>query len=206
MRSIEERNKLVEEHLELAEGLARKKHRAVHKTIQLFELVSAAYMGLVDAADRYETHKVHADAKRPFETYATWRIQGEMNDFLREWAWGTRDEPEYMGSIDRPISSGDDPESRETRWLRDLIVASDLLPFDELNGPELFDKLIRGLTPKVKRIFQLRFLENMTMKEVADAVEVSESRVSQILSHETQYLRRVWTDREDELWEELPTG
>ena len=204
MRSIEERNALVVTHLGLAEKLAKRRFSTVNKTVQEAELLSAAYVGLVDAASRYDEAKVNVKAKRPFRCYATVRIIGEMNDYLRGCNWAPRNEsdPKKMNSLERPLKEKGDG-THEVRLLRDMISANEPLPIDELNGDELFDKIIRSLPQREKMIFKLKFLHELTMKEVAAVVNLSESRISQILSDWTEFLRAVWDSRANELWEEM---
>ncbi len=201
MRSIEERNALVEEHLGLAETLAGRRHRNVHRTVQLGELLSAAYEGLLDAANKFDANKVNARAKHPFRCYATTRIIGEMNDYLRSCSWGTRGNHRKAHSIDTVPSYYKDGGQVVT--LREVLPARERSPIDQLNGRELFDKLIRSLPRREKMVFKLRFLNSLTMKQVAEVVGISESRVSQILSQNTMFLRDVWEGKLHELWNEV---
>ncbi len=201
MRSIEERNALVEEHLDLAEHLARLRHRSVHRTVQLGELLSAAYEGLLDAANKFDTNKVNAKAKYPFRCYARTRITGEMNDYLRSCNWGTRGKHRKAHSIDTVPGYYDDGGQVVT--LREVLPARERPAIDELNGRELFNKLIRSLPKREKMVFKLRFLNSLTMKEVAKVVGISESRVSQILSQNKLFLKDVWGSKLYELWDEV---
>jgi len=204
MRSIEERNAIIEEHLALAKNLASQRFKTVHPTVQLGELLSAAYYGLLDAADRFDESKVNPKAKRPFEAYARSRIHGEMNDYLRSCNWGTRSDPQYLVSLDRRAYSSAHSNERfdEASSLGDMCASEDRPVADKLNSEELFNKIIRSLPKREKRVFQLRYLYGLTMKEIAQCVDLSESRVSQILSQSTEHLHSVWGDRSQFLWEE----
>jgi len=72
---------LVIDHMPLANNLAKKKSQSVPKNISLDELKSAAYMGLVDAASKFDDKK-----GVPFSCYARIRISGEMKDYLRSFS------------------------------------------------------------------------------------------------------------------------
>jgi len=202
MRSIEERNALVEEHLGLAKELAKRRYGTVPRTVQYKELLSAAYMGLVDAAARYNEGKVNEMAERPFRCYARWRIQGEMNDYLRSCKWGTRNKPRKKWSLEQPLNAGFFTD--EVVTLRDCLTTQELSPIDHLNSNELFNKIIRSLPKREKQVFRLYFVKNLTMQEIGTAIGVCESRVSQIISIQLKFLKQTWEDRAAELWDELP--
>ena len=122
-----------------------------------------------------------------------WRTQrGNTHDMVEDLI-STETVTRYSGDnrSGRPLSLGDTFHSRD----RSIV--------DQLNGRELFEKIIRCLPQREKRVFRLRYLYTLTMKEIADCVDISESRVSQILSQNTRYLRKVWSNRGDELWDEV---
>ncbi len=201
MRTIEERNALVEEHLGLAETCANRRYKSVNRTVQLGELLSAAYEGLIDAANKFDADKVHVRAKQPFRCYATTRITGTMNDYLRSCNWGTRGKHRQAHSIDTTASCYEDGGQVVT--MRETLPSRERHAVDQLNGREIFNKLIRSLPNREKMVFKLRFLNNLTMKQVADVAKISESRVSQILSQNTIFLKDVWKGKLHELWYEV---
>ena len=209
MRSIEERNIIVEQHIQLATRLAERRYKSVHRSVVFGDLLSAAYSGLIDAATKFNQDLVNPQAKRPFEAYAAQRIAGEMNDYLRSCNWGTRGNPQRLMSLEReayPNVGGNVHnwgEGGHSPKVSDTCMSNERTVVDHLNGEELFDKVIRCLPHRDKWVFRLRFLAGLTMKEVADVVEISESRVSQILSQDTEYLRFIWTGKIDELWGEI---
>jgi len=77
------RDELILQHLSLADKLAWIQIKYTRR-IDVDELKSAAYMGLVLAADKYQ------DDISSFVTYATTKINGSMKDYVRELKWGTR--------------------------------------------------------------------------------------------------------------------
>lgn len=203
MRSIEERNAIVGEHLQLAKALAGSRYKTVNHTVQYGELLSAAYQGLINAAELFDMAKANPKAKRPFECYARRRIRGQMDDYLRACNWGTRTYTPKVISTETVTRYSGDNRSGRPLSLGDTFHSRDRSIVDQLNGRELFEKIIRCLPQREKRVFRLRYLYTLTMKEIADCVDISESRVSQILSQNTRYLRKVWSNRGDELWDEV---
>lgn len=198
MRNVCERNALVEQHLNLAHCLAKKRHRSVSPCVQFDELLSAAYSGLIDAASKYEEAKAHEKAKYPFPAYARIRIVGEMNDYLRSCNWGSRKNPQHMLSLNAKITRNDNRELFRT----DMLYDDSKCVVDHLNSRELFEKIIRGLPVTAKHVFRLRYLEDLTMKEVAEKLDISESRVSQLISQHSDYLKDALRNRSHELWDE----
>lgn len=75
---------LIVSHIYLADKMAKSKKRKLHH-ISLEELQSAAYFGLVQAANKYNQENNDC-----FAAFAVWRIAGAIKDYLRELSWGTR--------------------------------------------------------------------------------------------------------------------
>lgn len=79
--TIEERNELVINYIPLANKIANQKNKLTPKCVSLEELKSAAYFGLLDAANKF-----NPEANCSFATYAKFRIIGEIKDYLRKGA------------------------------------------------------------------------------------------------------------------------
>ena len=73
-----ERKQMVINFLPLANSIASKKKSKLPKFIDLEELKSVAYLGLVDAANKFDVNKSPS-----FAAYAQIRIFGEIQDYLR---------------------------------------------------------------------------------------------------------------------------
>ncbi|MGY6697217.1 MAG: sigma-70 family RNA polymerase sigma factor [Roseinatronobacter sp.] len=78
-------DKLVAAHYDLARKIAWHVHGRVGKRVEIDDLLQVAYLGLLDAARRYE---VKPDT--PFAAYAGIRIRGAVTDYLRGLAGMTR--------------------------------------------------------------------------------------------------------------------
>lgn len=78
-KAQEERNRFVTEHLALVVHIAKQFKRRLPQHIDLNELISEGFIGLIDAANRYDPH-LGASSQQ----YAKIRIQGAMFDFLRK--------------------------------------------------------------------------------------------------------------------------
>jgi RNA polymerase sigma factor for flagellar operon FliA len=75
----------VTDYLALVRAIARRMHRTLPRHIDLDDLISAGYLGLVDAAEKFQESK-----QTQFRSYAEFRVRGAILDSLRELDWGTR--------------------------------------------------------------------------------------------------------------------
>jgi RNA polymerase sigma factor FliA len=78
-------DKLVTAHYDLARKIAWHVHGRVGRRVEIEDLLQVAYLGLLDAAQRYE-----AKPDTPFAVYASIRIRGAVTDYLRGLAGMTR--------------------------------------------------------------------------------------------------------------------
>lgn len=146
-----ERNELIVQNLSLANRIASSHFKKTPPCVQLDELQSAAYMGLVDAARKF-------DGSKPFEIYAAYRIFGEMKDYLRKLKWGGKNLNFKMESID--------PEQFDLKTEFCL---------------EGFEDLCKDVTEKQKEIFRLYYVSCFTLTEISTKMGLSLTRVHQLL-------------------------
>src|SRR6478735_7123632 len=76
---------LIDKHLALVQGIARKVKRTVGASIELDDLIGYGSKGLVEAAERYDGR-----AGVSFTTFAYYRIRGAMYDGVRAMGWYSR--------------------------------------------------------------------------------------------------------------------
>lgn len=99
-----DRDRLVEENLDLVRSIAGKLKRSLGRNLDLDELVAYGSKGLVEAASRFDSGKGVT-----FSTFAYYRIRGAMLDGLRAMGWYSRaDYARYRA------------EERATEYLRSL--------------------------------------------------------------------------------------
>jgi RNA polymerase sigma factor (sigma-70 family) len=169
-------NELVLNHIYLADQIAINKARNLY-TIRIDELKSAAYLGLVDAASKYDVEKCNS-----FPAYASLRIYGSIQDYLRELSWGGR-------SNRLKVTSGDE----------DVLEQGS----DDPDQEEMFDFLIEQLDDRSRKIVSLYYRSEWKIKDIAKEIGVNESRISQILSQAREELRAKWSEQEAELWSDV---
>lgn len=172
MRNLVERDLLIERYIPLAKKLARKKQRSLPH-INIDEFVSAAFLGLVDAANRYE------EGKGKFGPYARLRINGEIQDYLRSLGFGSK------GSVSRGCTQFD---SLDASTADGEPIVSFLAARTDRDLRVVFEEAVEGLEQEGQDILRLRFYEEQPLGEIGRKLGVSESRVSQRIS---QYRRQL---------------
>jgi len=79
-----QREELVESFLPLVRLIAERIHRRLPPGMDLESLIQAGVMGLLEAVERYDPNR------GMFQTYARYRIQGEIMEYLRSLDWVSR--------------------------------------------------------------------------------------------------------------------
>lgn len=82
---IEAYEGLMEAYLPLVEIIASKMKSHLPAQIEIGDLVSEGFLGLVDAIGKFDPSRGWK-----FETYASSRIRGEITDYLRDYDWVSR--------------------------------------------------------------------------------------------------------------------
>lgn len=160
--------------LDLVHRLARRKAAQCPSQVDERDLISAGYLGLVDAARRWDPRR------GPFRRFASTRVLGSMLDQLRK----------------------DDPLSRSARARGDYapeIVSLDAARDpDEVADPRVappstarleWEELLGLLAShRLRMVVDLRFRVGLTLREVGLVLGLSEPRVWQL---EAQALARL---------------
>ncbi len=213
-----ERDRLVHESWPLVRRVALQVASRLPAQVELSDLTQAGFLGLLDAASRYDAAKGVR-----FSTYAELRIRGSILDGLRELDWVPRSvrrrrreleaasgrlearlgrapsETELAVELDLSVSdlARIEPvaEMVETTDELDSLVRDPhaIDPHEVLAHRELFRILvdaIDSLTEKERLVMTLYYYEDLTMKGVGEVLGVNESRVSQIHKKAVRTLRR----------------
>lgn len=168
-------DELIVNHMDLADRIACNKSRKI-SCINRDELKAAAYMGLVEAANRYDS--LLCDS---FEAFAYIRINGAISDYLRELTWG----------------------SRKNRKTVEKYTIEELFDIDCSVDEEFFENVTCQLPHNFKRVLRLRYIEGWKLKEIADEFGVGQPRISQLISKAKNLVRHFWLGKESELWAEV---
>lgn len=107
------RDRLVMAHVGLVKALAQRLAQRLPSQIEVSELVSVGVLGLVEAANRYQS-----SLGVPFDAFARRRIHGAMLDALREVDWAPRSLRRLRRDVDGAIARlrhelGREPQEHE---------------------------------------------------------------------------------------------
>lgn len=172
--TTQERHALIMDHVSLAEKIAKSRKKKLSQ-VSYDELKSAAYLGLVEAANHYNPQENDC-----FAAYAVWRIIGAVRDYLREISWGPRSKPVKMAEV--------------------FVYEEHLFDQQIMDKTGFFEEVIRQLPTVNKTVLKLYYQEGMRIKDIASDMSVHQSRVSQILSDSRSRLRNIWKEQQAELW------
>lgn len=175
-------NELVEQYMPLANKLAQQAKRTLPKFVDIEDLKSAAYLGLVEAGSRY-----NAELSVAFSTFAYPRIFGAIRDYLREQGWIRK------GDLTPVLSLDLRSKESEEYTLGDLIEAK---PESESETEESFEVITINLDKKAKQVLRSYFIDENSMKEVGEKFNVSESRISQLIKQYQDRIKENWDEVE----------
>jgi len=171
------RQKLVVDYMYLAERIAFKKKRSVPPQVSVEELKAAAYLGLVDAAEKYK------EGIGNFPTYAYYRISGAIIDYLRELGWGKSNNRKSAVSLDAEVS--------DEFSIKDTLEARTIRSSDEF-----FAEISKELPQKATGILKSYYMDGQSLREIAETCHVTESRISQLMSSYRGHIKRRWNKNE----------
>lgn len=173
---------LVEQNLKLATLIALDHHRALPPHVELDDIQQAARMGLIEAALRFD-----ASRGATFDTFARWRINGAIRDYLRGL--------DVVSKGDRArINAG---EASEVVHLNvdDLYTeprAVQRSPEDASIAAQITAQiatLIEGLSLRQRTIVREYYFHEQTMSQIGEGFGVKEARISQVHKQAIEQLR-----------------
>lgn len=221
-KSEESESKLIEYYRYLVtfhvDRIAVKLPVNVHKD----DLVSFAYMGLLDAI-----HKFESDRDLKFDTYASFRIRGSIIDGLRKEDWLPRAQREKTKKVEKAMMALEQQLQRtptateiaeklmmtkeEVEVLMKDMMFSQVLSIDQPMKTEDIDvnegigyaipddasiqpdevmidtevkeelvETIKQLNENEQLVISLFYVEELTMTEIGDVLQLTTSRISQI--------------------------
>lgn len=96
---MEERERLILEHLPQVRLIARRIHERLPESVSLEDLISTGTLGLIAAIDRFDpSHNVK------LKTYAEYKIRGAILDSLRGLDWAPRQQRKRAKQIESAIA------------------------------------------------------------------------------------------------------
>ena len=169
--SIEARNILIEHNLRLVVYVAKRFENDIYN---LEDLILIGTLGLIKGINTYKT-----DKNIKLATYASRCIENEILMYLRK-----KQRQKTEVSLDEPLNK--DYDGNEL-LLSDVISDEPTHLIDEINFEEdkkSLQECLQELKPREKEILEMRFglndNEELTQKEVADFLGISQSYISRL--------------------------
>lgn len=159
-------------------GYIAKKYLA---SLESFEdLVSIAKIGMIKAYNTFDHTKNYK-----FTTYASRCMINEINLYMRtKCKWDRQvylEEPLAVDEDGNPITKMDIMVAEDTDILEHIIEAEEL---------EVLHKALSKLKSTYKQVLELKYKNNMTQREVAKIVGVSQAHISRIEKKALKQLRK----------------
>jgi RNA polymerase sigma factor for flagellar operon FliA len=221
-----DRDRLVEDHLDLVRSIAAKVRRSLSHTLDMEDLVAYGSKGLVEAASRFDPSQGVS-----FSTFAHYRIRGAMFDGMRAMGWYSRSDSaryraevhanEYLRNLaDRPAgqaSEAADPAKTleeiaevlaglATVHITSLEAAAsatdERLPppdrhLEQLHMQSRARQAVEKLPEQERRLMQLYYFEDRNLESVSVELGMSKSWASRLHARAVEHLRKL-LDAEDD--------
>lgn len=201
---------LIHQYMGLSQSLAQQVWRTAPHALELDELCGIAYLGLVSAARRWEPYCSERGfspyALEYFKTFVVRRVRGALIDAIRSGDWATRSlrtrakalqaagQDKGVPEKELAVRSGMTvQEVRNTiRGMAQRPVSLEAEELDPVSGrgveSDAFTSgvlgtvvgTIRDLAPDQQIVLTLHYFQGLQLQEVARAMGISESRVSQL--------------------------
>lgn len=168
-------NKLVEQYIPLANKLAYQRKKTLPKFVDIEDIKSAAYLGLVEAAFRF---KPKMGVK--FSTFAYIRIFGSICDYIRSQCLLKK------GNLE-PILSLESFNDEDDCCLKEIIESN---TDSKIKNEEYFDFITFNMNKNIKSIIREYFFENYSMKDIGEKRDLTEGRISQIISAQKKLIKK----------------
>ncbi|ADW18387.1 RNA polymerase, sigma 28 subunit, SigD/FliA/WhiG [Desulfobulbus propionicus DSM 2032] len=226
---LDDRSQLIRENMPLVELVVQRMTPQVPSFMTKEDMISAAMVGLVDAANKFDPTK-----GVKFKTFAEYRVRGAIFDEMRKLDWFSRSMRDKQNTLTQTMlrlerQLGRSPEEEEMARemalsideYRDLLAEvshlgcvslhetldhtedgrSFLDSLEDIGGPvpdDLLEKeemtrvmaeILEELSEKERLVIALYYYEELTQKEIAEVLSVSEGRVSQLHSQALLKLR-----------------
>lgn len=166
------RNALIESHLPLVSGIARRLHRSLPPWVQLDDMIQVGRLALVEAAERFEPRRGVT-----FAIFARYRIRGAIIDHLRT-RCRYNAEVEFQDDVEILQSHEPPPDVC-------LLIAEQ---------HQSIDGLMAQLPPVQRRVIAL-VMEGYTAPEIAGMTNSTPEAVYRASTRARSNLRKILGDR-----------
>ena len=171
----------VEDYIPLVKKIASSIYKRLpdYSEVEFDDLVGAGYVGLMEVKQHFDENK-----KTSFGTYASILIRGRILDYLRTLDVRTKEEKDEGVNRRKTLSIEEFISESIKEDRLSFLGTDDENPFDRLEKKELMEIVARAidsvLNDSEKIVLSLFFKEGLKQKEIADIMNVTPARVTQI--------------------------
>ena len=194
------RDKLIIQYIYLTRYVIGRVKMNLPQTFSLEDITSFGVEGLIDAIEKYTP-----DKGARFETYALMRIRGTIIDKIRSQDWvprSTRKKIKEIKLVAENLKQSLGRAATTTEIANAMGMEKEKIESllaEETQVGSLYDK-IKRLPERERMIMVLYYHENMTLKEIGETINVSESRVCQLHAQAIMKLKNILsTKRSDRM-------
>lgn len=178
--------KLIEDNIDYAKKIAKKRWEGVKHKYTLDEIESCAYMGLVKAAKNFIEEK-----NIKFKTYCSKCIN---NTITKEIIDDKRFNKSRGIKLEQPIVSLNQINNENGKPVEFIVLIEDKEnSFETLLNNYEVDKLLRILSDSEREIVEMYFLRDMMQEEIAELLDVNQSTVSRNIKNSLEKIRSCLT-------------
>ena len=170
---------LIERYLPLARALSRRVRMVDSPLSDSDDLASAAFLGLIDAVDRFEPGR-----GVPFEAYAALRIRGAIIDELRR----VDERGRSAEATPRAVSLDGLVEEEWTLFLAADDEVDAKFDHEDLCGR--VEGALATLPPRQREVLARYYADSLTLREAGLRMGISEARACQLHGRAIVNLRR----------------
>lgn len=156
-----------------------------NRVVSVDDFIQWGWFGMRRAIERFDPTRGIS-----FKSFASPHIRGAMIDGLRNWNWVPRGERDKGGEIPRFISSDQDDDRAGESWASQLkeMTAADTAS-DQLEQVDQVNNLTKCLPELHQQVMRMWALTGLDQVQIARAIGVSESYVSQIFNKSIELLK-----------------
>jgi len=226
---LDDRSQLIRDNMPLVELVVQRMVPQVPSFMTREDMISAAMVGLVDAANKFDATK-----GVKFKTFAEYRVRGAIFDEMRKLDWfsrSMRDKQNHLAQtmlhLERKFGRSPEEDEMAQEMAMTIDEYHDLLcqvshlgcvslhetldhtdegrsfldSLEDIGGPapvDIIEKeemariiadILEELSEKERLVIALYYYEELTQKEIAEVLSISEGRVSQLHSQALLKLR-----------------
>lgn len=185
-----DRERLILDHLDYASAICRSMARRLPPKVDREDLASAARLGLVDAARRYNPSE-----GTTFRTFSARRIRGAILDYLRNIDHLTRSQRREQRNGERAYPHVRSLNALAALWRSEIVYDTECEPSERReqrrnrHAEDLADQVLGLLEDDYRELLTEYYLRGRRMREIGALRGLTESSISQHVSMALDLLR-----------------